>query len=101
MADFIDREHLLTSFCAHCIESGTDGKQCKVNCADVEIIKNQPVADVRENVHGVWKKKTNPHLGHEYIWHCSNCGQDCMATIMGKPKWNFCPNCGADMREVQ
>lgn len=29
-------------------------------------------------------------------WHCSNCGYVIEGTV--KPKWNYCPNCGADMR---
>lgn len=46
MADYIDRDHLLKSFCSHCIESGVDGKQCKEDCTDIVIIKNQRIADV-------------------------------------------------------
>lgn len=30
-------------------------------------------------------------------WHCSNC--HCAVEESVKPKWNYCPNCGADMRE--
>ena len=31
-------------------------------------------------------------------WHCSNCNY-----VIGKvkPKWNYCPNCGAKMQEVE
>ena len=32
-------------------------------------------------------------------WHCSNCNYVIKGTV--KPKWNYCPNCGADMREVE
>lgn len=32
-------------------------------------------------------------------WHCSNC--HCVIEQSIKPKWNYCPNCGADMREVE
>ena len=81
MADYIDREHLLKSFCAHCIESGTDGKQCKADCTDIVIIKNQRIADVRENVHGEW-------LTDDI---CSVCGD------YNEFRTNYCPNCGARM----
>lgn len=29
-------------------------------------------------------------------WHCSNCNYVIKGTV--KPKWNYCPNCGADMQ---
>ena len=29
-------------------------------------------------------------------WHCSNC--HCVVEQSIKPKWSYCPNCGADMR---
>jgi hypothetical protein len=32
-------------------------------------------------------------------WHCSNC--HCVVEEPIKPKWNFCPNCGAEMEEVK
>ena len=33
-------------------------------------------------------------------FYCSECGENTRDTVMGKPRWNFCPNCGSDMREV-
>ena len=35
------------------------------------------------------------------IWICRNCGEPCKDHFMGKPRWNFCPWCGADMRAEQ
>ena len=32
-------------------------------------------------------------------WHCSNC--HCAIEQSSKPKWSYCPSCGADMREVE
>ena len=31
-------------------------------------------------------------------FYCSECGENTLDTVMGKPRWNFCPNCGAEMR---
>ena len=61
----------------------------------IALIKEQHTADVRENVHGEWIDK----LDDEGKWEetvCSVCGKGCGEVI---PVWNFCPNCGADMRE--
>lgn len=59
-------------------------------------------ADVRPVVRGKWKKRMEEKETLYYksftpIWSCSECGTEydpslCMAI-------NFCPNCGADMRE--
>ena len=61
----------------------------------INIVNDQPTADVRENVHGEWEYKD---VGG---WHCSRCGSQapfwCFATTQNLA--NFCPNCGADMRE--
>ena len=33
-------------------------------------------------------------------YHCSQCGEKTEDTIMGEPRYKWCPMCGADMREV-
>ena len=30
-------------------------------------------------------------------FYCSECGENTRNTVMGKPRWNFCPMCGAKM----
>ena len=35
------------------------------------------------------------------VWICRNCGEPCKEHFMGKPRWNYCPWCGADMRAEQ
>lgn len=37
------------------------------------------------------------HSRLEDEWHCSNC--DYETDVIHKEWWNFCPNCGADMRK--
>ena len=50
-----------------------------------------PAADVRPVVRGKWENK-----GCD-VWRCSQCGYGIMPWNAGQ---NFCPNCGADMRET-
>lgn len=62
----------------------------------IKIINEEPKADVRENIKGEWIFKEvmirNP-LAENY--YC------CICKISTTRCWNFCPNCGADMREVK
>ena len=51
-----------------------------------EFLNSIPAADVRPVVRGKWIK----------IKYRSIC-RDC--SFRGFASWNFCPNCGADMRE--
>ena len=69
----------------------------------VFIIKEQPPADVREVVRGEWKETTES-IGWEEVScaECSVCGE---TFVLGdyamddiKLGFNYCPNCGADMR---
>ena len=55
----------------------------------IEQLESIPAADVRPVAHGEWKHT----VGVSY--RCSACGKE---TYMGEGM-NFCPNCGADMRE--
>ena len=50
-----------------------------------------PAADVREVVHARWLDNGIPN---SVLSGCSVCGYSCGASNM-----NFCPSCGADMRE--
>ena len=62
------------------------------------LIDTEPTADVRENVKGEWlpqdhnKKNGMMSTAVYYYPKCSVCGHCANYT-------NFCPNCGADMRE--
>ena len=59
-----------------------------------EMIKKQPTAGVRENVRGEWQKvDEQPYFRqHFHKVCCSVCRKQ------GYDYWNFCPNCGAEMR---
>ncbi len=58
----------------------------------VYCIDNTDTVDAVEVVHGRW--------GYEGfdIYRCSNCGAcSHVKEVMGKPDWDYCPNCGAKM----
>lgn len=63
------------------------------------LISSIPPADVRPVVRGKWE------LDSRGLYSCSCCGQsapyDVQADIIEYwPHLNYCPNCGADMREA-
>ena len=62
-------------------------------------IEDLPVSDVWPVVHGRWEGETDfiyADLTQRVI--CCKCGV--FAYFYDKMPMNFCPNCGADMREV-
>ena len=69
-------------------------------------IEDMPIADVREVKRGKWIPPKFPYPW--YHAHCSNCGYEDPFSHGGCAEWNgaewkamnFCPNCGADMRET-
>ena len=83
MADYIKREDALQA------------QNKSMNLAECrKRLERIPVADVRPVVHARW---IGVALGD---MRCSNCGEvyGVCGGLMGD--YNFCPNCGADMREV-
>lgn len=54
-------------------------------------IADAPSAERR----GKWIYKSE--LGWGETWVCSECGEKTTSTVMGKPRWDYCPNCGAEM----
>ena len=62
----------------------------------IEFVKNIPTADIRENIRGEWIfKETMIRSPLAENYYCSIC------KISTTRCWNFCPNCGADTREVK
>ena len=102
MTDYISREAAKKVFqekCSECEDAYMefdgfmpDCSQCLMNGAAKSIINEIPAADVRPVVHGRWV--TRPYMMGK-TEYCSRCGEN-----YGR-KHNFCPNCGADMREEQ
>lgn len=70
----------------------------------IELIKRQPTIDAEPVRHGKWIIRDNPDTGW-YRVTCSECGEDVTANAPcigffpnAKVIWNYCPECGADMR---
>ena len=64
-------------------------------------IDNIPAADVRPLVRAAWYGEADGYADGELVydmWSCPICGKR-YEEWEEKPDWNFCPNCGADMRE--
>ena len=64
--------------------------------AAARAIDSIPAADVRPVVRGKWKLDSDP--GEPWRYVCNICGEKTKDTVMGKPRANYCPHCGADMR---
>ena len=66
-----------------------------------EFINLQPTADVRPNVRGKWIDAWRSAMDGTRRWHreCSECGYERDDDNIDKDT-NFCPNCGADMRQI-
>lgn len=66
----------------------------------ISMVKELPSAPVRKTKRGRWIERDGVY-GDVY-YECSVCGES-WVTIEGAPKdnrMNYCPMCGADMREV-
>lgn len=66
----------------------------------IDSIEDLPSADVRENVHGEWIYKKGDMVTCADGWSCSHCKCTYHTRVPYFKDFNFCPNCGADMREV-
>lgn len=64
-----------------------------------------PAADVREVVRGKWEEVDRTPIfegmGEHSTYRCSSCRAYQFYDVFndGTARYNFCPNCGADMRE--
>lgn len=88
MAEYIDREELLTH---QYNASHSNWPQLAEMVVGVEDIEDVPTADVAPVVHGRWR-----YCG--FLQECQACGE--IYSVHGGnsgKSWNFCPNCGAKM----
>ena len=87
----IYKSEALKRLCAACSNMGSFA--C-ISCSIPKIIKNLPTIDVAPVRHGRWILKILPIGGGDKIrsYLCSECDR------YANMKFDFCPNCGADMR---
>lgn len=93
MPEYIDREAL--TLLAY--KSGDYGHPAVV---DLEDIADIPAADVAPVVHGEWKpqeywKRENKH---EILYKTNRCSL-CHFDVSSRLLYNYCPNCGANMKD--
>ncbi|MBQ1756083.1 MAG: hypothetical protein IIZ96_05020 [Oscillospiraceae bacterium] len=84
--DYISREAAIANSREYNLGGSYDNTQRAV---PVDAINSIPAADVRPNVTGKFYLQYNG----DGCWHCSECN------YQARYPSNFCPNCGADMRE--
>jgi len=91
MAEYISRDKALKVIDA--LDDISDAWGCAIPMHTIkEKIKEIPAADVRPVVRARWNTVKYP------LYECSNCGAVYQDVGYG---FNFCPNCGADMRGGQ
>lgn len=100
MKEYIEKDAVFQIIAAQCGECADtclefdgiqpDCNQCLLHGA-AKIIGTVPSSDVRPVVRGRWIRPTR--VPDSMLDECSVCGFD-----TGAYTFNFCPNCGADMR---
>jgi hypothetical protein len=66
--------------------------------AIMEMVKNAPTIEPRPR--GQWLPDNRNYYEERFV--CSVCKRSYeVDTCMGDPTWDFCPGCGADMREEE
>lgn len=94
MGDYISREAALNRF--EQLKEQADTMRDKIYLDGVlAVIDTLPSSDVRPVVHGKWIKERTMN-GLHYV-KCDKCGYKEYDHIK-YTKFNFCPECGADMR---
>ena len=104
MAEYIERESLLKQMEGYCSANcGHEHSEdplcpsCFMNDAII-LVEDWTAADVRPVVRRKWEKSAK-YKGYVCCSECHNCYVD--QEWITKLKWNYCPNCGADMREAE
>lgn len=90
-SDNISRQATIDALCNRC--DLVNDVPCTEECNDIKILRKLPSTDRK----GHWIYVTVEEwlrTGRDYGHHCSECDE-----INKSGKSNFCPHCGADMRE--
>lgn len=91
MKEYVEREALRDY-----INNGTGSPMQKL-FADLCVL-NAPTANVVEVRHGEWVEGAEHFTNGFYEAECSECGNYIRWNEGNSGEWNYCPNCGADMR---
>ena len=98
MRDLIDRQAALAALGERptVYAGSTYGLGCR-NQFDTDrlAIETVPPVDAVPVVRGKWIHR--PEIGFGSTWICSMCGEKTVETVMGEPRYRFCPMCGALM----
>ena len=106
MAEYISREAAFNAVLNLAPKVDDDGYCWVIRGDAARAIDSIPAADVRTVVRGRWELlQVADEAGDKWNrWFCSECGH--VAAVGwehtrdgAKPKYNFCPNCGAVMEE--
>ena len=95
MARYIDADLLMKEFSDFVRPSNnSDFEPVPIWNDAVSLVGSAPTADVRENVRGEWI------IERGRVVRCSNCkaGFGTKVGVKNATTYDFCPNCGADMR---
>lgn len=103
MAEYIEREAALRVLCDACGNAACP-KGLIPRCSYYEKMQSVPAADVRPVVRGKWhsqfyyRESTKSYDCEMHV--CSECGGEWSYDAeTGMSSYNYCPNCGADMRK--
>ncbi len=89
------RETVITDYYEH-FTGCHDTDQVALIDMVCDAIEDSPTVDAVEVVHGEWEpRKDVPGFVRCSVCHDCNIYDD----WADRKKWNYCPNCGADMRE--
>lgn len=70
-------------------------------CREVLERKLQALSSVTPQEKGHWEVVSDGYSDNAYICECSECKDTVWVYKDADRKWNYCPNCGTDMREVK
>lgn len=101
MTDYISREAAIAEIEEwHDMYSDSDAAREALSLAK-RAIRKIPSADVRPVVKAAWEDTPNPQWPAYDIRHCPCCGWSIPKSKLRAKDldWNYCPNCGADMKE--
>ena len=91
MTEYIEKAELIKKLCFETAEW--------YYSPTIKTIKEFPAADVQPVKRGKWIAENRDNRGYADCYTCSHCKSYVYTyTLMKDCEFDFCPNCGADMR---